>query len=98
MILITVYPVYVMINGKKFVQTYSTNSINSQNTIDHCIPSVCYDKWEKFVQKYFTKSINSQNSTKRQKLTISQKSQNDSSLQNSTNVKYAPNYKNMQYS
>jgi len=62
MILITVYPVYVMINGKKFVQTYSTNSINSQ------------------------------------KLTISQKSQNDSSLQNSTNVKYASNYKNMQYS
>ena len=61
MILITVYPVYVMINGKKFVQTYSTNSINSQN------------------------------STKGQKLTISQKSQNDSSLQNSTNVKYAPN-------
>jgi hypothetical protein len=70
----------------------------SPHAIDHCIPSVCYDKWEKFVQKYFTKSINSQNSTKRQKLTISQKSQNDSSLQNSTNVIYAPNYKNMQYS
>jgi len=26
------------------------------------------------------------------------KSQNDSSLQNSTNVKYAPNYKKMHYS
>jgi len=33
-----------------------------------------------------------------QKLTISQKSQTDSSLQNSTNAKYTPNYKNMQYS
>jgi hypothetical protein len=53
---------------------------------------------EKFVEKYFANSINSQNSTKRQKLTISQKSQNDSSLQNSTNAKYTPNYKNMQYS
>jgi hypothetical protein len=53
---------------------------------------------EKFVEKYFANSINSQNSTKRQKLTISQKSQNDTSLQNSTNAKYTPNYKNMQYS
>jgi hypothetical protein len=53
---------------------------------------------EKFVEKYFTNSINSQNSTKRQKLTISQKTQNDSSLQNSRNAKYTPNYKNMQYS
>jgi hypothetical protein len=57
-----------------------------------------WNKWEKFVQKYFTNSINSQKSTKRQKLTFSQKSQNDNSLQNSTNAKYTPNYKNMQYS
>ena len=52
-----------------------------------------WNKWEKFVQKYFTNSINSQNSNKIQKLMISQKSQNDSSLQNSTNAKYTPNYK-----
>ena len=52
MLLITVYPVYVMINGK-----------NQKAKIDDFA-----------------------------------KSQNDSSLQNSTNVKYAPNYKNMQYS
>jgi hypothetical protein len=57
-----------------------------------------WNKWEKFVQKYFTNSINSQNNNKMQKLTISQKSQTDSSLQNSTNAKYTPNYKNMQYS
>ena len=52
MLLITVYPVYVMINGK-----------NQKAKIDDFA-----------------------------------KSQNDSSLQNSTNVIYAPNYKNMQYS
>jgi hypothetical protein len=56
-----------------------------------------WNKWEKFVQKCFTNSINLQNSNKKQKLTISQKSQKDNSLQNSTNAKYTPNYKNMQY-
>ena len=50
------------------------------------------------MQKYFTNSINSQNCTSRQNLTISQKSQNNNSLQKSTNTKYTPNYKNMQYS